>query len=177
MARTEYLNDPRAPKANSIVVAVTVFATDKDGRVLLVHRRDNDLWALPGGAQEIGEYVAETAVRETLEESGVDVEVIGLIGVYSNPNHVVEFTDGEVRQQFSLCFRAHARHGTPGSGSGSGSGSGPGAETGSGSAADNPETSEARWVSREELDTLPIHPSMRLRIDHGYAQVPEPYIG
>jgi len=55
MARTEYLNDPHAPKANSIVVAVTVFVTDKDGRVLLVHRRDNDLWALPGGAQEIGE--------------------------------------------------------------------------------------------------------------------------
>ena len=159
MARTEYLNDPRAPKANSIVVAVTVFVTDKDGRVLLVHRRDNDLWALPGGAQEIGEYVVDTAVRETREESGVDVEVIGLIGIYSNPNHVVAFSDGEVRQQFSICFRAHPRHGAPTAGSA------------------NPETSEARWVAREELDALPIHPSMRLRIDHGYAQVPAPYIG
>ena len=161
MARTEYLNDPHAPEANSIVVAVTVFATDKDGRVLLVHRRDNDLWALPGGAQEIGERVAETAVRETREESGVDVEVIGLIGIYSNPNHVVEFSDGEVRQQFSLCFRAHPRHGTPT------------AERDG----ENPETSEARWVPREELDALPIHPSMRLRIDHGLEHRPEPYIG
>jgi ADP-ribose pyrophosphatase YjhB (NUDIX family) len=161
MARTEYLDDPRAPKANSIVVAVTVFVTDADGRVLLVHRRDNGLWALPGGAQEIGEYVAETAVRETREESGVDVEVAGLIGVYSNPHHVVAFSDGEVRQQFSICFRAHPRHGT----------------SASSSVAENDETSEARWVAREELDALPIHPSMRLRIDHGYAQVPEPYIG
>jgi ADP-ribose pyrophosphatase YjhB (NUDIX family) len=165
MARTEYLNDPGAPKANSIVVAVTAFVTDRHGRVLLVHRTDNDLWALPGGAQEIGEYVVDTAVRETREESGVDVEVIGLVGIYSNPNHVVAFSDGEVRQQFSICFRAHPLHGTP---------SGP-ADRGDSVA--EAETSEARWVPREELDSLPIHPSMRLRIDHGYAQVPEPYLG
>jgi ADP-ribose pyrophosphatase YjhB (NUDIX family) len=62
--------------------------------------------ALPGGGQEIGEYIAETAVRETREETGVDIEVTGPVGIYTNPNHVVEFSDGEVRQQFSICFRA-----------------------------------------------------------------------
>lgn len=156
MARIEHLNDPNAPKANSIVVAVTVFVTDHYQRVLLIHRTDNDLWALPGGAQEFGEYIAQTAVRETKEESGIDVEVIGVVGIYTNPNHVVEFSNGEVRQQFSICFRARAL---------------------GGDLAASEETSEARWVDQVALDQLPIHPSMRLRIDHGYERRPEPYIG
>ena len=73
MARIEHYNDPNAPKANSIVVAVTVFVLDEQGRVLLIRRTDNGLWALPGGAQDFGEYIAETAARETREESGIDI--------------------------------------------------------------------------------------------------------
>ena len=156
MARIEHFNDPHAPKANSIVVAVTVFVTDDDNRVLLIHRTDNDLWALPGGGQDFGEYIAETVVRETKEESGIDVEVTGLIGVYTNPNHVVEYSDGEVRQQFSLCFRARPTGGAP---------------------ATSDESTEVRWVDRTELDSLAIHPSMRLRIDHGFEHRSTPYIG
>jgi ADP-ribose pyrophosphatase YjhB (NUDIX family) len=156
VARIEHYNDPQAPKANSIVVAVTAFVLDEMDRVLLIHRTDNDLWALPGGAQEVGEYIADTVVRETKEEAGIDVEVIGVVGIYTNPNHVVEFTDGEVRQQFSICFRARRLGGRLRGSS---------------------ETSEARWVAAEELDGLSIHPSMRLRIDHGYGNLPEPYIG
>jgi ADP-ribose pyrophosphatase YjhB (NUDIX family) len=156
MTRIEHLNDPAAPKANSIVVAVTVFVTDDQDRLLLIRRTDNGLWALPGGAQEIGEYIAETASRETREEAGVEVEVVDDVGIYTNPNHVVEFSDGEVRQQFSICFRARYLSGTP---------------------ATSDESSDARWVGRDELDSLDIHPSMRLRIDHGYAQRRTPYIG
>src|SRR5467141_3189056 len=100
MARTEYFNDPDAPAANSIVVACTVFVTDDQNRVLLIRRTDNGLWALPGGAQDFGEYIAETAVRETKEESGIDIEVTGLVGIYTNPHHVMAYSDGEVRQQF-----------------------------------------------------------------------------
>ncbi|HEX5541910.1 MAG TPA: NUDIX hydrolase, partial [Micromonospora sp.] len=37
--------------------------------------------------------------------------------------------------------------------------------------------SDVRWVPRDELDALPIHPSMRLRIDHGYENRHKPYIG
>jgi ADP-ribose pyrophosphatase YjhB (NUDIX family) len=156
VARTEYFNDPNAPKANSIVVAVTVFVVDGQDRVLLIRRTDNGLWAIPGGAQDFGEYIAETAVRETLEESGVTIEVIGVVGLYSNPHHVMAYTDGEVRQQFSICFRGRYLSGEP---------------------TPSDESSEVRWVARNELDTLPIHPSMRLRIDHGYARSVEPYIG
>ncbi len=156
VARTEHYHDPDAPKANSIVVAVSVFVRDEGGRVLLIQRTDNGLWSLPGGGQEIGESVAGAAVRETQEEAGVRVEVTGMVGVYSNPGHVIAYTDGEVRQQFSLCLRAVPLGGT---------------------LTPSDESSDVRWVARDDLGTLDIHPSTLLRITHGYEERPEPYIG
>ena len=156
MARIEYFNDPSAPSPNSIVVAVTAFVRDERRRVLLIRRTDNDLWALPGGAQDFGEFVAETVVRETLEETGIRVEVTGLVGVYSDPRHVIAYSNGEVRQQFSLCFRARPIDGSPTSSS---------------------ESSDVRWVEPSELGSLVIHESMRLRIEHGYQERSTPYIG
>ncbi|MGN9890580.1 NUDIX hydrolase [Micromonospora sp. L31] len=156
MARTEYYNDPQAPKPNSIVPAVTVFVLDPQDRVLVIRRTDNGLWAIPGGAQDFGEYISDTAVRETKEESGIDVEVTGIVGIYTDPKHVMAYSDGEVRQQFSICFRARYLGGEP---------------------TPSSESSEVRWVGRNELDDLPIHQSMRLRIDHGYEFRPDPYIG
>ncbi|PYC70798.1 NUDIX hydrolase [Micromonospora arborensis] len=156
MARIEHFNNPNAPKPNSIVVAVTVFVQDEQGRVLLIQRTDNGLWALPGGAQDFGEYIAETAVRETREEAGVEIEVTGVVGIYTNPKHVVEYSDGEVRQQFSICFRGRYVSGEP---------------------AISDESSAVRWVAHDELGELLIHPSMRLRIDTGLEQRSEPYIG
>lgn len=156
MARIEHFNNPNAPKPNSIVVAVTVFVQDEQGRVLLIQRTDNGLWALPGGAQDFGEYIAETAVRETREEAGVEIEVTGVVGIYTNPNHVVEYSNGEVRQQFSICFRGRYVSGQP---------------------TTSDESSAVRWVAYRELSGLAIHPSMRLRIDHGFGPRSEPYIG
>src|SRR5690348_4226302 len=98
MARIEHFNDPNAPAPNSIVVAVTAFVV-RDGRLLLIRRTDNSLWALPGGAQDFGEFIGETVVRETIEETGITVEVTGIVGIYTNPGHVIEYSDGEVRQQ------------------------------------------------------------------------------
>lgn len=156
MARIEHYHDPNAPKANSIVVAVSVFVRDANGRVLLIRRSDNGLWSLPGGGQEIGERVAETAVRETREETGITVDVTGIVGVYSDPGHVIEYSNGEIRQQFSLCFRATPVGGelTP-----------------------SDEATDVRWVRRDELESYDIHPSTMLRITHGYQERSEPYIG
>src|ERR1700716_804945 len=104
MARTDYYHDPNAPTPNSIVVAVTAFVQDEQGRLLMIHRTDNDRWAIPGGAQDVGETIATTVVREVKEETGIDVKVTGLIGIYTDPGHVIAYDDGEVRQQFSICF-------------------------------------------------------------------------
>jgi 8-oxo-dGTP diphosphatase len=59
---------------------------DGAGRVLLQRRRDNDQWALPGGAIEEGETAAEAVAREVEEETGCRAEVLRLVGVYSVPS-------------------------------------------------------------------------------------------
>ena len=63
----------------------------KGSRVLLAHRRDIDWWNLPGGGMEAGETVEQAVCREVLEETGLEVEVERLVGVYSKPqkNEVV----------------------------------------------------------------------------------------
>jgi ADP-ribose pyrophosphatase YjhB (NUDIX family) len=67
------------------------------GRVLLVRRTDNGLWGLPSGHVEPGETVADAAVREVLEETGLQVRVSRLIGIYSDPaSQVVAYPDGRV---------------------------------------------------------------------------------
>ncbi|WP_330478293.1 NUDIX domain-containing protein [Streptomyces platensis] len=157
MSRRDYFNDPDAPKANSVVPSVTAVVRDEDGRLLLIHKTDNGLWALPGGGHDIGESIAETVVREVEEETGIAVAVDGVSGLYTDPRHVMAYDDGEVRQQFSICFRAHP--------------------TG-GSLRTSDESKEVRWASPADLDRLDIHPSMRLRIEHGLdASRTVPYVG
>lgn len=156
MARREYDGDPNAPTPNSVVVAASAFVQDDCGRVLMVRRSDNGMWSLPGGALEVGETVAETAERETLEETGYQVEVTGIVGVYSNPAHVIEYDDGEVRQEFNLCFRARVRGGDGRS---------------------STETPDVAWVELGELDSLEVQPSIRLRLRHGVPGVDGPHIG
>ena len=55
----------------------------QDNKVLLVKREDFEVWALPGGGVDEGESLAETAVREAYEETGLEVEITHLIGLYS----------------------------------------------------------------------------------------------
>ncbi|GAA3123692.1 NUDIX domain-containing protein [Streptomyces echinatus] len=116
MARTEYYDDPAAPEPNSMVVAASAVVTDDEGRVLLQRRRDNDLWALPGGGMEMTDSLPGTAVREVKEETGLDVEITGLVGTYTDPRHVIAYSDGEVRRQFNVCFTARVVCGVAASG-------------------------------------------------------------
>jgi ADP-ribose pyrophosphatase YjhB (NUDIX family) len=57
---------------------------DDDGRILLIQRADNGMWAMPGGALEVGETPAEGVVREALEETGVHCQPIQLVGVFDS---------------------------------------------------------------------------------------------
>ena len=59
---------------------------DDRQRVLLCHRRDYDLWNLPGGGMEKGESPWDGVLREVMEETGLKVEVIKLLGIYSKPD-------------------------------------------------------------------------------------------
>ncbi|WP_410676728.1 NUDIX hydrolase [Amycolatopsis sp. cmx-4-68] len=154
MTRVDYYNDPNAPKANSIAVAVSAFIQDNEGRILMIRRTDNDLYSIPGGQLELGETLSQAAVREVCEETGLNCTVIGIVGLYSNPNHVIAYDDGEVRQEFSICFRA---------------------EVTGGELRTSNESKEVLWVSALKLDEMNIHQSTRLRLRHALEVQRAPY--
>jgi ADP-ribose pyrophosphatase YjhB (NUDIX family) len=154
MARIDHYRSSDAPAANSIVVAVTAVVIDPNGRLLLIRRSDSGLYAIPGGAVELGETLTQAVRREAMEETGIDVQVTGLVGVYSDPEHVIEFSDGEVRQEFSVCFR--------------------GVPVG-GELRTSSESTEVLWAAQDGLAGLDIHPSIRLRIGHGLGDRSAPY--
>lgn len=156
MSRIDHIDNPDAPAPNSVVPSAVAFILDGQGRVLLIQRSDNGDWALPGGGHDLGERIADTAVRETKEETGLDVEVTGIIGIYTDPRHLIEYSDGEVRQQFSIAFRAVPVAGTLGT---------------------SAESIQVAWVAPGDLGRLRINPSMQMRIEHGFTNLDMPYIG
>jgi ADP-ribose pyrophosphatase YjhB (NUDIX family) len=157
VARIDYLDDPNAPAANSLVPSVNVVVTNDSGEILMICRTDNDNWALPGGAIDLGESLADAAIRETKEETGIDVELTGLVGIYTNPRHVIEYTsDGEVRQEFSIVLTAKPTGGTP---------------------TPSDESSQVVWIAVAQVSELHMHPSMRQRIEHYLKQLSQPYLG
>jgi 8-oxo-dGTP pyrophosphatase MutT (NUDIX family) len=144
MGRIEYWNDPDAPKPNSLVPAAGVLAVDGQGRLLLQRRRDTGQWAIPMGKQEFGETATQCAIRETAEETGVTTETTGLLGIYSDPGHVVYYdSDGETRQEFEIIFTGRPVSGAP---------------------AVNGEASDVRWFAPGDLDGLDIHPTQRRQL-------------
>lgn len=148
MPRIDYIDDADAPRATSVVPSVVAIVQDTEGRVLMIHKTDNGKWALPGGGHEIGETITDTVVRETKEETGYDITVETLTGTYTNPGHVMAYDDGEVRQQFSLAFRCRLV---------------------GGEARTSSESKAVRWLTLEDIEQLPLHPSMRLRISDALA--------
>jgi ADP-ribose pyrophosphatase YjhB (NUDIX family) len=151
MTRIDYLNDPNAPVPNSIVPAASAVVINDAGEILLQRRTDNDLWALPGGTMDLGERIAETVVREVREETGLDVEVTGIVGVYSDPGHVIAYSDGEVRQEFNLCFAARLV---------------------GGQLSVSDESTEVRWITPQGIEELPMHESIRLRTSTSWSTDP-----
>lgn len=156
MARTEYYDDPAAPEPNSLVVAASAVVTDDQGRILLQRRTDSGLWALPGGGMEMNDSLPGTAVREVKEETGLDVEITGLVGTYTDPRHVIAYTDGEVRRQFNVCFRARVV---------------------GGELTISDESTELRFVDPGELAGLDMHHTQRLRLAHFLDERSTPYLG
>jgi ADP-ribose pyrophosphatase YjhB (NUDIX family) len=156
--RIDYYDDPSAPKANSLVPSVNVMVVNQAGAILMIRRSDNDNWAVPGGAIDLGESMVQAAVRETREETGIECEITGLVGIYTDPKHVILYTsNGEVRQEFSILLT--------------------GVETG-GRPTPSSESSEVRWVPQEDIAEYQVDRSMRLRIEHYLAgRGGSPYLG
>jgi ADP-ribose pyrophosphatase YjhB (NUDIX family) len=155
--RIDYLDDPAAPKANSLVPSANVIVVNDQGQILLIRRTDNGNWAVPGGGMDLGESITDTAVRETQEETGITCEITGLVGIYTNPRHVIRYTSNdEVRQEFSIVFTARPV---------------------GGELRPSTESSEPQWVAPAAVPDLKMHPSMRQRIEHYLDKRSQPYLG
>ncbi|MGV9770807.1 NUDIX hydrolase [Streptosporangium sp. NPDC003464] len=155
--RIDFYDDPEAPAPNSLVPSVNVVVTNDAGDILMICRTDNGNWAVPGGAIDLGESLPQAAIRETLEETGITCEITGLVGTYTDPRHVILYTsNGEARQEFSIVLTGRAVAGEP---------------------TPSDESREVRWVPRDEVGSLLMDRSMRLRIGHFLTDTTGPHIG
>ena len=126
------------------------------GEILLIRRTDNDNWAVPGGAIDLRESLAQAAVRETLEESGIKSAITGIVGIYSDPKHVILYTsNGEARQEFSIVLTGTPLSGEP---------------------TPSSESSDVRWVPPSELPGYAMDRSMRIRINDFLARKETPVV-
>lgn len=106
--RTDFFYRKDAPNINSIKPAAAVAIFNGNKELLMLHRKDNKKWTMPGGTLEFGESMVECALREVKEESGLHVEIKDIIGTYTDPNIRVAYSDGEVRQEFTIVYYGEA---------------------------------------------------------------------
>src|SRR6201993_4641112 len=143
MARRDYFKHHEAPKPNSIRPAAAVALFNSAGELLLLHRKDNDKWTMPGGTLDFGESLTQCAIREVHEETGLQIRITGLIGPYTDPHILIAYSDGEVRQEFTFVYAA---------------------EIESGDLKIDDESKEASWVPLMSAVELPLAESQRRRL-------------
>jgi ADP-ribose pyrophosphatase YjhB (NUDIX family) len=105
---------------------------------------------------DIGETLSDCVVREVKEETGLDIEITGLLGIYTDPAHVIAYTDGEVRQEFNITYYGRVIGGT---------------------LAVSDESTDVRFIDPAEFDLIPIHDTVRLRLRHHAEHRDTPYLG
>lgn len=142
--RTDYYYRDDAPEANSIRPAAAVAILNSKRELLMLHRNDNKKWTMPGGTLEFGESMTECALREVREESGLDVKILDIIGTYTNPNIRVAYSDGEVRQEFTIVYYGEALNYD---------------------VSLDDESSQFQWVPLDEVIRLPLADSQKRRIE------------
>lgn len=101
--RKDYSHEENMPNANSMVPAAAVAIINNDC-ILMLKRKDNGKWTLPGGTMELDESLTGCATREVKEETGLDVIVKDVIGTYTDPDVRIEYSDGEVRREFTIVY-------------------------------------------------------------------------
>ena len=124
-------------------------------QVLLTRRSDNGMWCLPGGAMDSGESVAEGCEREVFEETGLRVRVKRLIGVYSDPNQLIIYPDGNKVHVVALSFEVEVISGTLGLSN---------------------ETTEAGFFPIHEIESMPMLGNHAGRVQDALLNLPEAII-
>ena len=86
--------------------AAAIIFDESREKVLLTQRSDNGRWCLPGGGMDPGESASEACIRETMEETGLEVRVTRLVGIYTSPDLIIEYADGNCWQPVAMTFEA-----------------------------------------------------------------------
>ena len=108
---TQVLYGHRLAKQGKIRLGCSAAIFDDQRRILLTRRADNGQWCLPGGRMESGESAAEACEREVFEETGLHVRVKRLVGIYSHPDQLVVYPDGNKAHIVALHFEAEIING------------------------------------------------------------------
>jgi ADP-ribose pyrophosphatase YjhB (NUDIX family) len=153
--RVDYWQDPAAPKPNSRKPSASVIVHNSAGDLLLLRRPDSGRWTIPTGGLKKNETLTQCAVRECREETGLDIEITALVGVFSDPAHIIAYADGEVRQPVNVCFSGRVI---------------------GGKLTTTDEASEVAWVAPAQLDDYDTPPAILRRIAHGLNPGGPPYV-
>jgi 8-oxo-dGTP pyrophosphatase MutT (NUDIX family) len=139
MPISDYLSQLRRRIGNDLLLlpSAAVAVLDGGNRLLLALHADRKLWVMPGGLIEPGELPSDAAVRETWEETGLRVELTGLLGVYGGPDLLVHYANGDQASYVATIFRGRVIGGV--------------------ARPDGVEILDLRYFSEEELRTAP-HP-------------------
>lgn len=142
---SQVLFGPRLGREGQLRVGCSAMIFD-EGRekVLLTRRTDNGRWCLPGGGMESGESAAEACAREVWEETGLKVRVTRLIGVYSNPDQLIVYNDGNKVFMVVMSFEAEIIEGEIGL---------------------SDETTAFGYFSLTEMEVMPMHGHHKNRVE------------
>lgn len=124
-------------------------------KALLTRRTDNGQWCLPGGGMDPGESAAEACEREVLEETGLSVRVKRLVGVYSDPNQLIIYPDGNKAHVIALSFEVDVIGGNLGLSN---------------------ETTAAGFFTLKEMERMPMLGNHAKRLEDALLNLPEALI-
>jgi 8-oxo-dGTP pyrophosphatase MutT (NUDIX family) len=152
---TQILYGDRISKQGEIRLGCSAAILDHQRRILLTRRADNDQWCLPGGGMDSGESAAESCEREVWEETGLEVRVKRLVGVYSHPDQLTVYPDGNKVHIVALHFEVEIISGEPGL---------------------SDETTEIGYFTVDEIETLDMLGRHKVRIMDTLADQPEAFM-
>jgi 8-oxo-dGTP pyrophosphatase MutT (NUDIX family) len=156
MAMTKIVYGERIGKLARLAVGCSAIIWDSTrSKILLTRRADNGQWCLPSGQMEPGESVAETCAREVWEETGLRVRVARLLGVYTNPNLIIEYPDGNKFQIVGFSFEAQVTGGELGL---------------------SDETTDCGYFSLDQIEGMDMMEHHRERIADAWAGQPTPFV-
>ena len=151
MPISPYIRSIRERIGNQLLFmpSVSAIIINADGQILLAFHTDRNVWGTIGGAIDPFEQPEEAVAREVREETGLVVEVQGLVGVFSGPEFVVEYPNGDRTLYLSVAYRCRIIGGEL--------------------QPDGEEISEARFFSPEELPMVPMPAHVQILVQAGMA--------